>query len=64
MSGLSQMAWSFQFDRGWCVMVSGWRVVNGDVSWEHCGRPGFWRGEDVVCSKCLEVLPDNVNGME
>jgi hypothetical protein len=45
-------------------MVSDWRVVNGDVSWEHCGRPGFWRGEDVVCSKCLEVLPDNVNGME
>lgn len=23
-----------------------------DISWWHCGRAGYWEGEDVYCSKC------------
>ena len=27
-----------------------------DVSWEHCGRPAYWQGEHVFCSKCQESM--------
>ena len=29
-----------------------------DVSFEHCGRPAYWEGEQVICSKCQETMTD------
>lgn len=34
-----------------------WEMIDSDVSWQHCGRPAYWEGEDVYCSKCQEQLP-------
>ena len=33
-----------------------------DISFEHCGRPAYWEGERVFCSKCNEeyVEPDQL----
>jgi predicted amidophosphoribosyltransferase len=30
-----------------------------DISFEHCGRPAYWEGQDVYCSKCQIKLEDN-----
>lgn len=39
--------------------MTNWESVeNGDTSFEHCGRPAYWEGEEVYCSKCQEKLPD------
>ena len=27
-----------------------------DISFEHCGRPAYWQGEQVYCSKCQTKL--------
>lgn len=29
-----------------------------DISWQHCGRPAYWEGEQVVCSKCQTELEE------
>lgn len=29
-----------------------------DISWEHCGRPAYWCGESVYCSKCQSALDE------
>lgn len=29
-----------------------------DISFEHCGVPAYWEGDDVYCSKCQEKLED------
>jgi hypothetical protein len=31
-----------------------------DISFQHCERPTYWQGEEVVCSKCQEVMPESV----
>lgn len=37
--------------------MSKWVITeNKDISFEHCGRPAYWCGEDVYCSKCNEML--------
>tara|TARA_R110000803_G_scaffold11479_2_gene34222 strand:+ start:311 stop:469 length:159 start_codon:yes stop_codon:yes gene_type:complete len=23
-----------------------------DISFQHCGRPAYWEGDDVFCNKC------------
>jgi len=35
-------------------------MIDGDVSWQHCGRPAYWEDDDVYCSKCQEMLPDEL----
>lgn len=43
-----------------CGRCYGWAfTANKDISFEHCGRPAYWQGEQVVCSKCQEVMSDN-----
>ena len=27
-----------------------------DISFQHCGRPAYWEGENVFCSKCNKEL--------
>jgi hypothetical protein len=31
-----------------------------DISFQHCERPAHWQGEEVVCSKCQQVMPESV----
>jgi len=44
--------------------MSKWEVIDGDVSWQHCGRPAYWDYDtdtedmEVYCSKCQEMLTD------
>lgn len=39
------------------MIMAKWELhEENDISWWHCGRPGYWVDEDVVCSKCQEVL--------
>jgi len=40
--------------------MSEWEMIDGDVSWQHCGRPAYWEDDDVYCSKCQEMLPDEL----
>ena len=31
----------------------GWvSTPDKEISFEHCGRPAYWEGEDVFCNKC------------
>jgi hypothetical protein len=30
------------------------------ISFEHCGRPAYWESDQVYCSKCQEMLPDEI----
>jgi hypothetical protein len=32
-----------------------------DISFEHCGRPAYWEGDQVYCSKCQEMLDECVS---
>jgi hypothetical protein len=34
-------------------------VAHKNISWEHCGRPAYWEGDDVYCSKCQSPLIDS-----
>lgn len=34
------------------------RTEHKDISFEHCGVPAYWEGDDVYCSKCQEKLDD------
>lgn len=38
-----------------------WKIIDGDVSWEHCGRPAYWEGYEVYCSKCQTQLKEKEN---
>ena len=29
-----------------------------DISFQHCGRPAYWEGDEVYCSKCQTKLDD------
>ena len=29
-----------------------------DISFQHCGRPAYWEGDEVYCSKCQTKLED------
>jgi hypothetical protein len=31
-----------------------------DISFQHCGRPAYWEGDEVFCNKCNEQLPPEV----
>ena len=37
--------------------MSKWELIDGDVSWQHCGRPAYWDYDtdtedmEVYCSK-------------
>ena len=43
--------------------MTGWVYTpEKDSSFEHCGQPAYWEGEDVYCSKCQELLEDNMDG--
>ena len=41
-----------------------WKIIEGDVSWNHCDRPAYWdyceetQDMEVYCSKCQEMLPE------
>ena len=45
-------------DDGWVY------TPDKDISFEHCGRPAYWEGEEVYCSKCSARLTDTsqING--
>ena len=33
--------------------VKEWEIrEDKDISFWHCGRPGYWEGDDIYCSKC------------
>ena len=39
--------------------TDGWVCTpDKEISFEHCGRPAYWEGEDVFCNKCNEKLTD------
>ena len=39
--------------------MSKWELKeDSDVSWWHCGRSGYWEGQDVYCSKCQTKLEE------
>lgn len=41
--------------------MSVWVFTEGkDVSFEHCGQPAYWEGEEVFCSKCQEQMPESL----
>ena len=31
---------------------------DSDISWWHCGRAGYWEGDDVYCSKCQTKMQE------
>lgn len=43
-----------------------WKIIEGDVSWNHCDRPAYWdyceetQDMEVYCSKCQEMLPESL----
>jgi hypothetical protein len=40
-----------------CDKIDKWELKeNQDISWWHCGRAGYWEGDDVYCSKCQNKL--------
>ena len=40
-------------------VMSKWELKeDSDVSWWHCGRAGYWEGDDVYCSKCQTKLQE------
>ena len=48
--------------RGNTLMKTKWVCVDElDVSFQHCGRPAYWEGNNVYCSKCQEMLGDDAN---
>ena len=39
--------------------MSNWEFKDDqDISWWHCGQPGYWEGEEVYCSKCQTKLEE------
>lgn len=37
--------------------MSAWELKeDSEVSWWHCGRAGYWEGQEVYCSKCQTKL--------
>jgi hypothetical protein len=39
--------------------MSNWELKDDqDISWWHCGRPGYWEDDEVYCSKCQAKLED------
>lgn len=39
--------------------MTGWvSTPDLDISFQHCGRPAYWEGEDVFCSKCNVRMTD------
>ena len=50
--------------------MSTWQLIDGDVSWQHCGRPAYWDYDtdtedmEVYCSKCQEMLTDGAEIMD
>jgi hypothetical protein len=40
-------------------VMSKWELKeDSDISWWHCGRSGYWEGQDVYCSKCQTKLEE------
>ena len=39
-------------------MKQGWELIDGDVSFAHCGRPAYWENYEVYCSKCQTQLKE------
>jgi len=37
--------------------MSEWEMIDGDVSWQHCGRPAYWEDDEVYCFKCQVMMP-------
>jgi hypothetical protein len=34
-----------------------WEVhTDKDISFWHCGRPGYWEDNEVFCSKCQQKM--------
>jgi hypothetical protein len=39
--------------------MSNWEVKeDAEISFWHCGRPAYWEGQDVYCSKCQTKLEE------
>jgi hypothetical protein len=42
-----------------CDTDNGWvSTPDKEISFQHCGRPAYWEGDDVFCNKCNEELTD------
>lgn len=40
-------------------VMSKWELKeDSEVSWWHCGRAGYWEGQEVYCSKCQTKLEE------
>ena len=37
-------------------MSDEWKMIDGDVSWQHSGRPAYWEDDEVYCSECQVML--------